>query len=354
MADPTTTNRGIPYAVGGDFIPNGPAEMEAIANALDAENRGEIDFLQAGVAQGTDWAFVAKMEVQAECKLESTGTTGGVAWLPLAAIGLVRSVTTAAQLKALKPAALPGEGKYLTVGFELTPSTSGGPATVSVVSGVEKATQAEAEAASPAVTAGKARIRDVCIKRTAGLYTIVSQTERRSWATGGEAATETVAEGKIGPEAVSESKLKNLAVTAAKIAAGTITTAKIKALQITEALLGEEAVSAIKLKKEAVTDAKVVKGRALINTEHAYSVIAEGNSDIPSATRPTLVIITILNEAAPYGVKIFCGGEIGRVVGRSPSGGGGSLSFICPPGVEWTTEGVGGFAETVLYTYLTL
>jgi microcystin-dependent protein len=175
-----TTNRHLPYPTGKDLIPEGPAEMQAIATALDAENRGEVDFLQAGVVQATDWSFTAKLENTATCALESTATTGGVAWLPLTAIGLVRSVTTAAKLKALKPASLPSPSKYMTVGFELTPSTSGAAATVSVVSGAEQTTQALAEAHSPAITAGKARIRDIVILNTAGVYSIASQTERRS------------------------------------------------------------------------------------------------------------------------------------------------------------------------------
>jgi hypothetical protein len=112
MPDATTTNRGYPYPNGKDFIPNGPAEMEAIVNALDEENRGEIDHLQAGVTLSTDWSFAAAMESTSECKLESVATTGGVCWLPLTAIGLVRSFTTAAKIQKLKPSSLPGTGKY--------------------------------------------------------------------------------------------------------------------------------------------------------------------------------------------------------------------------------------------------
>jgi microcystin-dependent protein len=175
-----TTNRAIPYPTGKDFVPEGPAEMQALANAMDAENRGEIDFLQAGVVKSTDWSFNAVMENPATCALESEAAVGGVAWLPLTAIGLVRSVTTPAKLAALKPSSLPGASKYLTVGFELTPSTSDGAATVSVVSGAEQTTRALAEANSPAITAGKARIRDVVILNTAGVYSIASQAERRS------------------------------------------------------------------------------------------------------------------------------------------------------------------------------
>jgi hypothetical protein len=180
-----TTNRHIPFPTGADLIPEGPAEMEAIATALDGENRGEIDILQAGIVSATDWSFTAAMESSSECKLGSTATVGGIAWLPLTAIGLLRSVTTAAKLSALKPSSLPGSGKYLTVGFELTPSTSNAAATVSVVSGVEQTTQALAESHSPATTAGKARIRDVVILNTAGVYSIAAQRDRRPWARGG-------------------------------------------------------------------------------------------------------------------------------------------------------------------------
>ncbi len=206
MSDATTTNRGYPYPNGKDFIPNGPVEMEAIVNALDEENRGEIDHLQAGVTLSTDWGFTAALESTSECKLESAATTGGVCWLPLTAIGLVRSVTTAAKIKALKPSSLPAAGKYMTVGFELTPSISDGAATVSVVAGTEEATQKSAEEHVPATTAGKVRIRNIVILNTAGTYSIAAQTDVRPWCTGGTVA-ETKEEGKVGPGTINSSKV---------------------------------------------------------------------------------------------------------------------------------------------------
>jgi hypothetical protein len=201
MADATTTNRGYAYPNGKDLIPNGPAEIEALANDLDAENRGEIDYLQAGVTLSTDWSFTAAMESISECKLESVTMTGGICWLPLAAIGLVRSVTTAFKIQNLKPPSLPSTGKYMTVGFELTPSTSGDAATVSIVSGVEETTQKVAEEHVPATTAGKVRIRNIVVLNTAGVYSIVAQADVRPWCTGGTFA-ETKEEGKIGAGAV--------------------------------------------------------------------------------------------------------------------------------------------------------
>lgn len=187
-----TTNRNIPYPTGADLIPEGPAQMEAIANALDGENRGEIDFLQPGVVKSTDWNFTAGMESGSECKLDSESEVAeSVAWLPLTAIGLVRSVTPKQKLKGLKPPSLPGAGKYMSVGIELSPSTSDGAATASIVSGVEKGTQAQAEAAPAGEVAGKLRIRNVIILNTAGTYSIVAQSDARPWATGtGEKYTE--------------------------------------------------------------------------------------------------------------------------------------------------------------------
>jgi hypothetical protein len=181
-----TTNRGIPYPTGKDFVPEGPAEMEAIATALDAENRGELDYLQAGIVKTSDWSFTAAMENSGTCALESEAEVAeSICWLTLTAIGLVRSVTAKGKLKGLKPPSLPGPGKYLSVGIELTPTTSDAAATVAIVSGVEKGTQAEAEAAPAGPVAGKLRIRNVVVKNTAGVYSIVSQEDVRPWATGG-------------------------------------------------------------------------------------------------------------------------------------------------------------------------
>ena len=206
MADATTTNRGYIYPNGKDLIPNGPAEIQALAVDLDTENRGEIDYLQAGVTLSTDWSFTAALESSSEGKLDSTANTGGVCWCPLAAIGLVRSVTTAAKIKALKPASLPGSGKYMAVGFELTPTTSDGAATVSVVSGAEQTTQKLAEENVPATTAGKDRIRNIVLLNTSGTYSIAAQFDVRPWCTGG-VTTETKEEAKIGAGTVSLGKL---------------------------------------------------------------------------------------------------------------------------------------------------
>jgi len=179
-----TANRHVPYPTGKDFVDEGPAEMEAIAKALDEENAGDIDSLQAGVVAATDWSFTAKMENSATCALESTSTVGGLAWLPQSTIGLMRSSTTPITIKGLKPASLPGAGKYMCVGVEITPTTWNKEATVSIKSSSEQTNQSLAELNPPSITAGKIRIRDVVILNTAGVYSVVSQFDRRPWAKG--------------------------------------------------------------------------------------------------------------------------------------------------------------------------
>lgn len=184
------------------------ADQQSMMEALDNLNEGQQDFLQAGVVESTDWSFTATINSSTGA-LGSEAATGGKAWLPDPVISgaLMRSVTSTATLSGLTPSTLPTTGKYMTIGIELTASTWGEKATVSVKSGTEKSTEAEAEAASPAVTSGKIRVRDVIVKNTSGVYSIVKQIDRRLWATGGEAKSETVAEGKIGKEAVTGVKL---------------------------------------------------------------------------------------------------------------------------------------------------
>lgn len=147
-------------------------------------NQGYQDLLQAGVIASTDWSFTANIN-SGTGALGSTGTTGGTAWLPDPVISgaLMRSVTTPATLSGLAPTP-PLTTKYVSVGFELAPSIWGGAATVSVKTGIEKNTEAEAIAAPAATTAGKIKIRDVVIKNTAGVYSIAAPRDRRPWARG--------------------------------------------------------------------------------------------------------------------------------------------------------------------------
>jgi hypothetical protein len=160
--------------------------FQSLGADIDNINHGHQDFLQAGVVSESDWSFAtATLTINGGGEIGTTFGTGGVAWLPDPVIpgALMRSVTVPVKLSGLKPT-LPLSGKFVTVDLELTPSTWGAAATVSVKTGTEKTSQAEAEAAPPATTTGKIKICDVVVHNTAGVYSIVAQRDRRPWASG--------------------------------------------------------------------------------------------------------------------------------------------------------------------------
>lgn len=267
------------------------ADQQEAAEHLDTLNDGQQDYLQAGTVGSEDWDFTATIS-SSTGELGSSATTGGVAWLPDPVVegALMRSVTSAAKLEKLKPGTLPATGKYMTIGVELTPSSWGAAATVSVKSGVEKSTQAEAESASPAVTSGTIRVRDVVVKNTSAVYSIVTQTDKRRSAQ------------------------------------------EVKGSRLGEGTMKVSSESAYTLLKEAKS----------------------GLSYEPSATRPTLVIVNsqVWNTGSDYQLLIYVGGiEIshGDIAGAT---GQLTCTFLCPPGVEWKPEY--GTELLVQYSYLAL
>lgn len=152
------------------------AALESIGSAASG-----TDVYQAGVVAAADW-LPGVGSVNGATGVLSFTTFGGAAWLPAVAGGLARTFTAAATVGGLKPPVLPGPSAFVNVGVELTVAGAG--STVSVVSGVEKASEAEAVAAPPAVSAGKVCVRDVIVKNTAGVFSIVSERDRRPWARG--------------------------------------------------------------------------------------------------------------------------------------------------------------------------
>ncbi len=142
------------------------------------------DNLQPGVVAAADWGFTASI-TGGTGAIASVANTGGNAWLedPATAGQLVRSVTALAKLEGLAPPSLPISTKFMALSVELTPgATWGAAATASIKSGVEKATQAEAEAAIPATSAGKIKVKNIIIKNTTGTYSIVNQFDARELA----------------------------------------------------------------------------------------------------------------------------------------------------------------------------
>jgi hypothetical protein len=161
------------------------ANLNALKESIEGVGAASTatDVYQTGVLATTDWTPGAVNVTGGTGEIELT-TFGGAAWLPAPVSGLVRTFTTAATYKALKPPVLPGPTGFIRCGIELT--ASGAAATVSIVSGTEKATEAEALAiaASPAISSGKARVLDIIIKNVAGTYSLVTTRERRRFATG--------------------------------------------------------------------------------------------------------------------------------------------------------------------------
>jgi microcystin-dependent protein len=179
MASGSTSRKKIPFPkpTDADKI---CSDWESTAKTLDEVNEGQADWLQAGVVAATDWSLTGNIN-SGTGALGSTGNTGNTAWLPDPVVSgaLMRSVTTPATLSGIAPSLLPSTTKYVSCAYELTPSTWGAKATVTAHSGEEKATQAEAEAAPPATTAGKIQVRRVVIKNTTGVYSIVAQEDVR-------------------------------------------------------------------------------------------------------------------------------------------------------------------------------
>lgn len=135
-------------------------------------------------------------------KVTVGGTTGdGVVWIESGG-ALVYTASTFAGIGAtpLTPPSLPAAGKYMSVSVQLAVGAgAGAEAVASLVCGVEKATEAEALAAPAALVGGRARLVDLIVKNTAGVYSIVAQRDRRPWAAGAKALSRLSAAGELKP-----------------------------------------------------------------------------------------------------------------------------------------------------------
>lgn len=158
--------------------------LNALKAAIEGvgESQVQTDAFQAGVLASTDWNPSGFSINSGTAGLTSEAATGGGAWLPAPVAGLVRTSTPSAVVGPLVPPVKPGSGGWMCIGVEITASGSG--ATVSLVSGAEKGTEAEAIAAPPPTTSGALRIRDIPIHNTAGVYSKGTGRDRRPWARG--------------------------------------------------------------------------------------------------------------------------------------------------------------------------
>jgi len=181
----TSSRLGLRMLKGESLISDIDSGFRALAEGMDGMNEGHQDFLQAGVVRSTDWAFAATIN-SGTGALGSEGVTGGVAWLPDPVVSgaLMRTVATPARLENLTTGGLPTSGKYTAISYALEATKWGAAPNKGVVPGVQKNTQAEAEAAFPALGPGVISIRDIVVKNTAGVYSIVFGRDRRPWAGG--------------------------------------------------------------------------------------------------------------------------------------------------------------------------
>lgn len=178
-----TSRYKLDYAEGPTKVSEWPT-LDAQQTKLIDEVMNEVqDFLQGGVVGSTSWEFTAAIK-EATGELESSGeVVESTAWLPESSGSkLMRSVTAKAAIAAKLPSALPVEGKFMPIAFELAPTTWNKGATVSVHSGTERATAKEAEEKPPAAETGKIQIRLVIMEKAGGKYKITSQKDLRAGA----------------------------------------------------------------------------------------------------------------------------------------------------------------------------
>jgi hypothetical protein len=157
--------------------------IHALGEDLDSRAGWDADTKRAGVLNATDWSFTPTIN-SGTGALGSTAATGGAAWLPdqFGSGVLVRSQTIPAKLENLT-GGLPASGKYMAISYALEATAWNAAASVRVIRGLEKNTQAEAEAAFPGAE-HIVKVCDIVVKNTAGVYSIVFTRDRRPWANG--------------------------------------------------------------------------------------------------------------------------------------------------------------------------
>jgi hypothetical protein len=169
------------HAIGGSD-PLTPALIGAAttaqASALEAAYE-DIDANTNGIYRSADFQFAPTIN-SASAELVAPSISGK------AKINGVRTNTNPPIALGLIPPSLPASGQFMSVLIQIAAGAGGfGTAGVlSLVSGVAKATEAEALAAAPALSEKNMRIKEIIIKNTGGVYSIVATRDRRPWARG--------------------------------------------------------------------------------------------------------------------------------------------------------------------------
>lgn len=168
------------HATGGSD-PITPASISAAtatqATALEAayEDNGAN---ATGIYRNSDFSFSPTIN-SATGELIAASVSGN------AKISGVRTHTGVPITLGLIPPSLPAASQFMSVLIQAAAANGfGNAAVLSLLSGVAKATEAEALAAPAAPSAKNMRIKEVIIKNTAGVYSIVATRDRRPWARG--------------------------------------------------------------------------------------------------------------------------------------------------------------------------
>lgn len=181
-ATPTHAHRhatGQPDAIAAADIGAATA-AQAVALEAGYQDFGVGGQFGDGVFYSSDWQVTATIN-SATAAIGSSGTVGFNARVA----GIRTKTNPLITISGLIPPSLPASGQFMSVGLQLGALNGfNGVATPSVVSGVAKATEAEALAAPAGPQGSRLRIKDIIIKNTAGVYSIVAQRDRRPWVNG--------------------------------------------------------------------------------------------------------------------------------------------------------------------------
>ena len=205
MADPQTSRIGIPYAVATDLVSSGPAEMLALAGAIDAIYGTEWgDILQAGVAGNAVLANASGPTIASGTGVVTISLNADIAWVSVSGTLTRCALPTAAT--PLTPSSLPTSGNYINVGVFVAPAgTWGTNGTLSTAVGTSQSSNALALANPPSTPAGTLLIEYVVIHNASGTYSISSTTDERAKimgrVTGAGATGATGPTGPTGPSA---------------------------------------------------------------------------------------------------------------------------------------------------------
>lgn len=187
MADPTTTRLGIPYPVGTDLVSSGPAEMQAIAAAVDTAWGLEYgDIIGPGVVGNATIINASGPAINSATGALTYTLNADVAWVNVS--GTLTRCSLPTSGTTITPSPLPSNGFFRCIGLFLTPPALwGGTGTLSLVSG--SASGSSSGAPLPATPSGTLLLQTTTIGLSGATYSIAIIFDRRVLARTAQAAS---------------------------------------------------------------------------------------------------------------------------------------------------------------------